>query len=291
MIIGLANMQDAGIRSICKERIESLEHWLRRLIDEVLTAAYGNYFSHEDANSNRVIKKKLHETIQARRKKEPGRYPRDIDAVLLDDAIDIVCNPQLFSLHFQEALAIAFPEGHVEARTFLSRIVTPRNNLAHANAISLRQAEQIICYTNDIIESLKTYYKDKGMENDYNVPLILRITDSFGNTFTRSQFYASPEGSIAMRCHDKQGDLYPGDTLTVEVEVDPAYTEDYDLRWSVSAEPITDTGPKVAVHIANKHVGLQFGIVCTVVTKRDWHRMPGGKDDMLILVYKVLPPK
>jgi hypothetical protein len=129
------------------------------------------------------------------------------------------------------------------------------------------------------------------MENDYNVPLILRITDSFGKVFNRSQCYASPEGSILMNCDDKQGDLYPGDTLTVEVEVDPAYTEDYELRWSVAAEPITGAGPKVAVHIANRHVGLQFGIVCTVVTKRDWHRMPLGRDDMMTLVYKVLPPK
>jgi hypothetical protein len=291
MIIGLANMQDADMRSICKERIESLEHWLRRPIDEVLTAAYGNYFSHEDANSGRVLKKKILETIQERRTKEPGRYPRTIDALLLDNAIDIVCNPQLFSGHFRDALAAAFPEGYAEARTFLSRIAAPRNNLAHANAISLRQAEQIICYTNDVIESLKIYYKPKGMENDYNVPLILRITDSFGKVFTRSQCYASPEGSILMNCHDKQGDLYPGDTLTVEVEVDPAYTEDYELRWTVAAEPITETGPKVAVHIANKHVGLQLGIACTVVTKSDWHRMPGEKDDMMILVYKVLPPK
>ncbi len=129
------------------------------------------------------------------------------------------------------------------------------------------------------------------MENDYSVPLILRITDSFGKVFTRSQCYASPEGSIFMNCHDKQGNLYPGDTLTVEVEVDSAYTEDYELRWSLAAELITETGPKVAVHIAHKHVGLQFGIVCTVVTKRDWHRMPGGKDDMMTLVYKVLPPR
>jgi len=291
MIIGLANMQDADIRSVCKERIESLEHWLRRLIDEVLTAAYGNYFLHEDATTGRVIRKDIVESVRERREKEPGRYPREIDAVLLDNAIDIVRNPKLFSRHFRFALATAFPEGNNEARTFMSRIAAPRNNLVHANAISLRQAEQVICYVNDIIESMKIYYKEKGMENDYNVPLVLRITDSFGNTFMRSQCYASPEGSIAMNCHDKQGDIYPGDTLTVEVEVDPAYTEDYELRWSVAAEPITEIGPKVAVQIANKHVGLQLGIVCTVVTKRDWHRMPQGKDDMVMLIYKVLPLK
>jgi hypothetical protein len=284
-------MQDANIRSICRERIESLEHWLRRLIDEVLTAAYGNYFSRENANGSRIINKKLCDKIRGRKEKEPSRYPRDIDAVLLDDAVDIVCNQQLFSRHFQRPFAAAFPEGRDEARTFLSRVAGPRNNLAHANAISLRQAEQIVCYTNDIIESLKAYYKENGMETDYNVPLILRIIDSFGKVFTRSQCYASPEGSILMNCHDQQGDLYPGDTLSVEVEVDPAYTEVYELRWSVAAEPITETGPKVAVHISNRHVGLLFAITCIVVTKRDWHRMPGGKDDMMTLVYKVLPPK
>ena len=118
IIIGLSCMPDAEIRSFCKERVESLEHWLRRLIDEALTETYGNYFLCEDENNNCLIKKKLVETVLGRRQKEPTRYPRDIDAVLLDDAIDILCNPHLFGKHFKAPLAAAFPEGNAEAKTF-----------------------------------------------------------------------------------------------------------------------------------------------------------------------------
>jgi hypothetical protein len=65
--------------------------------------------------------------------------------------------------HFGIALKHAFPHGREEARTFLVRIMETRNSLAHVNAISSRTAEQVICYSNDIIDSLKHHYRDLGM--------------------------------------------------------------------------------------------------------------------------------
>lgn len=165
-------LTDSEIRSVCKERIEVLEHWLRRLIDDLLSQTYGNYLGHEDAQGNRLIRKRLAEQIEERRRKESNRYPRIVDAILLDDAIDIVCNPQLFKTHFRQPLSLAFPNGENEARTFLTRLLAPRNHLSHANAISVRQAEQVICYTNDVIDSLKSYYGNINMQSQYNVPLI-----------------------------------------------------------------------------------------------------------------------
>ena len=45
MVSEIGRMNDAEIRSICKEKIESLEHWLRRLIEDTLTPVYGDYFN------------------------------------------------------------------------------------------------------------------------------------------------------------------------------------------------------------------------------------------------------
>jgi len=108
MSIGLQKVTDSELRSICKERIEALEHWLRRLIDDVLTPLYGDYFMHADAKGNRLIRGSLSQQVEERRAKEPSRYPRKIDAVLLEDAVDIICKPELFKNHFSKALYDAF---------------------------------------------------------------------------------------------------------------------------------------------------------------------------------------
>lgn len=287
-------MKDAEIRSVCKEKIESLEHWLRRLIDETLAPVYGNYFSYTDPSGRRLIKNSMAQQVAARRAAEPLRYPRDIDAVLLEDAVDIVCKLDLFQKHFQPALSGAFPDGREEARTFLRRLLAPRNNLAHANAISVRQAEQVLCYSNDVIDSLKSYYRARGMQEAYDVPLILKATDSFGNALTRSQFGPCHDGGIMLSFLDKPHmHLRPGDTLTLELEIDPAYDPaTYTIMWSStkpwSSSPVSST--KTVIQITNKQVGQQFDVQCRVTTTRDWHRMQMGADDFLMMIYKVLPP-
>jgi hypothetical protein len=85
----MLKLEDSEIRNICKEKLEALEHWLRRLIDETLSGVYGDFFSYEDSNGNRLLKKKLSESIDERLRKEPSRYSRKVDAILLDDAIGV----------------------------------------------------------------------------------------------------------------------------------------------------------------------------------------------------------
>lgn len=294
MSLALQKVTDAELRSICKERIEALEHWLRRLIDDLLAPTYGDYFAHVDAKGNRLIRGSLSQQVESRRASEPARYPRKIDAVLLEDAVDIICKPELFRQHFSKPLLGAFPDGREEVRTFLCRLLVPRNNLAHANAISIRQAEQIVCYANDVIESLKDYYRERGMQQDYNVPLILKVTDSFGQVFTRSQCSPCLDGGIMKMFQDQpQFFLRPGDTLVLELEVDPSFEPDtYTLTWSSTkglGSP-APTGPRVVIPITNKHVGQQFHIQCRLTTTTEWHRMSMGADDFLMVVYKVLPP-
>ena len=48
----------------CKEYIQSLELWLRRIIDEILTKHYGkDYFNYQDEKGNFLISKKIQEKI------------------------------------------------------------------------------------------------------------------------------------------------------------------------------------------------------------------------------------
>ena len=111
-------LSDSEIRNICKEKIESLEHWLRRLIDESLRNVYGDFFAYEDEHKNRLISKKTVESLTVRINKEPNRYSRKIDAVLLDDAISIICKPNLGSGSPKTAnlnLKVVANEKHMQA--------------------------------------------------------------------------------------------------------------------------------------------------------------------------------
>jgi hypothetical protein len=290
-LFAIAELKDSSIRSTCKERIEAVEHWLRRLIDDQLAKAYGDYFTFTDPDGNRLLRKALVEKIEARCGLEPARYPRKVDAILLEDSIDIICKEQLFGIHFKDALAGAFPDGRVEARTFMARLLAPRNSLAHANPISIRQAEQVICYSNDIIDSLKKFYTAQGMNEDFNVPLILRVSDSFGNSSSRNQL-SRGNGGILMNYRDrKECFLRPGDVLAIEVEVDPSFEpSEYTIKWSSAKgmSPIPD-GLKAVIPITNRQVGEEIDVQCRVISNRDWHRM-NGIDDLLIVWFKVLPP-
>lgn len=132
------------------------------------------------------------------------------------------------------------------------------------------------------------------MQQDYDVPLILKITDSFGQAFTRSQFGMCHDGGIMKSFLDQpEYFLRPGDTLTLELEVDPSFPQDsYSLTWG-SAKDFSlssQTGSRIVISITNKHVGQQFDVQCRLTTNKEWHRMHMGADDFLMLYYKVLPP-
>lgn len=282
----------SDLRSICKEKLEGLEHWLRRLINEILSKEYGDYFNYIDTSNNRLIPNRLTQKAIEKKSAEPGRYPRLIDTLLLSDTIDIICKPELWKRHFQAPFSQAFPDGLSEAKTFLNRLLAPRNNLAHANAISVRQAEQIICYSNDIIDSIKLYYRDIGMSNDYNVPLILKLSDSFGNTLTREQFHNSGSAQLAQFHREPKFNLRPGDILSLEVEADPSFPSDsYKIYWSTTqGTPINTEGSRLEIHIQDGHVNQSFTIQCSIKTNNSWHRLEFGKDDLILIYYKVLPP-
>ncbi|MBA3036044.1 MAG: hypothetical protein FP814_06075 [Desulfobacterium sp.] len=143
----LYTISEAQIRDGCKRAIEGLELWLRRLIDTKLTEAYGqDYLDAQKADGNRVINSSLHRALSERRSQEPARFVRPIDAAFLADQIKIICNPTLYRDLFADALSDIFPQGNDSARTFLSRLVTPRNALSHANPVSVHDAYRVLCY-------------------------------------------------------------------------------------------------------------------------------------------------
>lgn len=222
------------IRSECKNVIENLEVWLRNLIDNELTENYNaNYLEFLNRDGSRLIKKEIVKDAIERKTNNPERYPRLIDAMLLDDEIKIICNPNLYKNIFIKALSSAYPEGNDEARTFLNRLIPIRNKLYHSNPISIREAEKVICYSNDVIDSIKEYYREKTMEKKYNVPTILKITDSLGNIFYSSQIKrnSTGRGLCETRVSEKNV-IYSGDKISIEVEIDSSFrTEDYSIKW------------------------------------------------------------
>ena len=290
----LHSLTEDELRSLCKKRAESLEYWLRRIIHEKFTSRYGtDYFNKTLDNNESVIKGEISKKARARRETQPERYARDIDATLLEDVITILCNNKNYKPFFKEAFEKVSPLGNEQLRYILTKIWECRNPLAHANPISVRQAEQLLCYSNDIMDSLKMYYREQGTFNMYNVPTILKMVDSFGNTIYREQMVKTGDERVIVSLRDNQEHyLRPSDTYSVEVEIDPSFdTSSYEISWFMKGTRVSETGNKLTINVENKHVAAVFLINCQIKTYNDWHKCPGGIDDGLSIQLKVLPPK
>lgn len=287
----LNSYSESELRNASRETIETLEYWLRRVVDKTLSDSYGpEYLNFTDNNGNRIINKSIKDNIEKNFKKEENRYTRMIDASLLDSLIDIICNPNLYKNHFRQVFEDAFPEGNYEARTFMSRLISPRNNLSHANPISIRQVEQILCYSHDIIDSIKKYYYAKNQQMSYNVPRFIHFKDSFGN---EKFFDQNTEGHPMVGfTQDQRYVLRPGDYLSIEIMVDESFKEtEYSIFWR-STKKFPDFGnvKKISFKIEPHHVCESISFHCAIVSNKEWHRMREGYDDLLLIFYKVLPP-
>lgn len=287
------SLSESELRDYCRATLEALEHWLRRLIDEVLSKEYGqNYIEAQDSSGNNVIKSSIRQYLNTRLAAEHGRYPRPIDAALLDNAVDIICNPVLYQRFFKDMFQSAFPEGRDEAITFFKRLIEPRNRLSHANPISIRQAEQVICYSHDIIDSLKDYYIKIGASMEYNVPSIIKFSDSFGNVSYVSQLPHSSHGQVAIDfTSDPKCFLRPGDFLSIELEIDPNFPDSsYEIRWaSMPDVGIKSNSARLGFQVNESAISTHFSLLCSIISKQKWHKYANGVDDLLILYYKVLP--
>lgn len=279
---------DEEIRSFSKRALETLEYWLRQVIEESMTANFGiNYLDATDNGGSSVLSIKRIESIKERFSSDTDRYKRIIDAALLDDQMKIICHPKLYQNLFKQYFETSYPNGINELRNILNKLLEPRNRLSHANPISHRQAEQIICYSHDIIDSIKKFYTLKNMHMEFNVPRIIRFKDSFGNEI---RFDKSGETHVKM-IGKKEYYLRPGDTLDIEIEIDNSFNEnEYTLTWrSIKRIPDFGNTKKISLLIEEHHIGEELNLQCVVISDKSWHRMQQGYDDLLLAWYTVLP--
>ncbi|MEL7661942.1 hypothetical protein [Acetobacterium wieringae] len=281
------------IRVTCRRQLESFEFWARRFIHQQLNNVYGeNYFYQKYPDGNNLIKKSLQDEVKERMDTNPDRYTRPVDALLFNDIIDILYNGELYKTLFKKALDSVYSCGREELKSVLNRLIPVRNNLSHANPISIRQAEQVICYTNDFIEAIRLFYKKENLSMSYNVPQIIKIVDSFGEECYRENFTETATGAIWSFKGRNNFELRPGEFYKVDIEIDPTFNNDeYDIIWKVQQTEISEYKNKkyIEFEVTEKQVAQIFQFNCTIVSKKSWHKYLHYDDNLSIWV-RVLPP-
>lgn len=276
------------LRSFCRKSIESLEMWARRLIHEKLVEKYGSdYVNHKTSEENYLIKREVRDHIQSMLQREQGRFHRAVDTLFFEHIVYFLCNPAFYRDLFGEALKFAYPNGCNEARVFLERITPIRNALSHSNPISIRQAEQAICYSHDFVDSLKKYYKHKGMEQMWNVPRIIRISDSLGNVFDNPVDTHGAQSIFKI-----SQEIHCGDTYSVSVEVDNSFSEsEYDIIWTNqnSQKQGFANCKNFVITFDESDVTQIHTITCIVKSHKAWHKYR-YHDCEMVLMFAVLPP-
>lgn len=273
-----------------------LELWLRRVIEIALVPDLGQDYLNSQINGNYVFKKEFRRRVSMRRQQSPGRYTRLIDAASLEDEIYVICHPELYKRYFRKFFESSWPHiGRDQVYFFLKRLVDPRNNLMHSNPISIRQAEQVLCYSFDVIESIKSRMEELNMGREYNAPRIVRLWDSNGQSFNDSQISRNKTGRGHVNARElTSARLRAGDKLSIEAEVDPSFPSDrYRIGWvypNPASEHQNHEGNKITIELLEHHVREDFTVHCTVTsTDQSWHRC-GDVDDSVGLTYKILPP-
>lgn len=159
------NYTEEELRSYCRTCLESLEMWARRLIHEKMVEKYGSsYVDAKNENGDYIINSDTRKHITSMLKTEPGRFQKPVDTLFFEHIFYFLCKQDLYRELFKDAMDYSYPDGNTELKTFLSRLTPIRNALSHGNPISMRQAEQVICYSHDFVDGLKKYYKERGLE-------------------------------------------------------------------------------------------------------------------------------
>lgn len=278
---------DEELRNHGRRCIEAFEIWARRLIDQRLTLTYGaNYFDAKNSNGDNIIKKSIREHAHKMMAKNPGRFNKPIDTLFIDDIISIICNINLRD-SLREPLEFIYPWlGYEHLKEMLNRLIKIRNALSHSNPVSIRQIEQAVCYSNDFVEGLKEYYKSKGEEQMWNVPKILRIKDSLGNVFEKTDM--SDQWQYQFKTNKT---FNVGDSYSVDLELDPSFSSDkYDIVWKLNTKNLDQF--KNQAHCEMKFdicdIGQQNFLHISIISHEQWHRYH-GYDCKAVLLLCVLP--
>ncbi len=296
------------VREMSKRQIESFEHWARRLIDDFLRQDYGNDYLGKMVKNNPdqpLVKSEIKKRIQDRKKEKPGRYPRDIDAILLEDVEYFFTREDLYKDYYKLVFE-PFYSGREEIRLLLGRLIKIRNKLYHDNAISIREAEQVLCYTNDFMDVFKDYYARQGKERDFNVPVILEFSDSQGNrSFRENSRYVWEVKNISREEKEKNYDFYSdaivtchrsGEHYEIELIIDNSFSQDaYTVFWKIDFYhkiTISGEGTRIAIDFTDEMVSMVPKIEVKLVTNKKWHRFANFDCDDLVRIElnKILPP-
>ena len=286
----MLDIETRDLRAHSRDALELLEAWLRRLIHHVLSTKYGaDYLDATDQSGNRVVKMDTVKDVRKRIEAEAGRYSREVDALHLEQALDIVCRESLWRAHFRPALEPAFSGNRDSTRAMLQRLVDPRHRLSHQNPVSHHDCLRLLCYSRDVVAAITEYFQTVSGTMEFNAPFFSVARDSLGHEWHFAQPGTGSVGNHKLPI----ASLRPGDVLRLEVEVDAAFSPDsYSVTFgyyhavdghSSCQEPV------VNIDIADCHIGETFKARAVVKSNKSWHRK-GGHDDALTFWYRVLPP-
>lgn len=277
------------LRAYCRTCIETFEIWARRFIHEIMEEKYdSDYLYAKLPNGDFIISRTVRNQVERMMDKEPTRFHRKIDTLFVEHIVDILCTEKLYKELFCHALLKMYPQGKEAVRTYLSRVAVIRNYLSHANPISIRQAEQAICYSHDFIDGIKQYYKDRGGEQVWNIPRIVKIKDSMGNVFDNPK-----DTNVSSSIFEVNADFHCGDTYSVEIEIDSSFSKnDYEIIWKNCRGTRVveyDNSERYTITFDENDIAHHNVISCYIVQKKNWHKYR-HHDCEVSLLLTVLPP-
>lgn len=276
-------VQQDKLYESCRSRILSCELWLRSLIDDTLRTEIGDQY-HECASisGNSLFSEKMRSRIAQYCSSDPNRFPRPVDALLIDDLGSILAKEDAFRVYFRKTLIEGFPCGSQQVRHVIKVLVEYRNALFHANerSLSFHDLERILCYSSDLIATIKRHYAAMNNQSKFPAPMFTRYSDSLGNvrqiTNARDDLFFTDEP------------LYRGETITFMVEVDGSYAPtEYRVVWRLRGVPVHE-GCNFSLLLDENHVGERLPLQVEVVSNEKWHRM-NTVDALITFTYEVLP--
>ncbi len=284
------NLTDEQLRSICRSHIEALEKWARLILHYVLIDKFGPDYIHvKNPDDNYKFKKSLVTKSDNMIAEEPGRFSTHLDTLFLDELIYMLCHSEVYPL-ISPYIGNYCPKGVDALRSFLNCLIPIRNKLSHTNPFSYRDAQRAVCYSNDFIEAVKYYFEEKNMTKEFNVPTIIKVTDSFGNEVIPSDNEETVIFRLSAPSTKNPKVLYLGDQFSLTLEIDPSFQEtDYHIDWhGKDGVEVLENGKKINVTINNKLIGENVMISCNIISNNEWHRY-GKYDQSFILVFKAVP--
>ena len=143
----LWNMTELEAGDLCKHRLDTMELWSRRLIEETFSKEYGkDYFNFKFDESTPLVKNEIIKQVQDRVDSNPKRYPRKVDALVMEYLKYFFCRNDLYKLHFKNVFE-PFYSGIESLRLTFEKLISIRNKISHTNPLSQRELEQGVCYS------------------------------------------------------------------------------------------------------------------------------------------------